>query len=198
MPEAASQDPVVSVRDRLLDAAEVVAGRDGVHSMTLDAVARQAGMSKGGLLYHFPSKCALVTAIVDRLAARCDMRQGHWIAEGSKGHGAFARAYLRARTESPPVLHRPLQIALLAAAGTDPQYLDPIRNRILEWQARLEEDGIDSATATIIRLAIDGLGLSELLGLPTPTGELRERVLAKLLELSGVAGDSSPQQLKKE
>jgi hypothetical protein len=43
-------------KDRILDAAERVVLRDGVTHLTLDAVAAETGISKGGLLYHFPSK----------------------------------------------------------------------------------------------------------------------------------------------
>ena len=37
--------------------------------------------------------------------------------------------------------------------------------------------------ATVARLAADGLWLADLLGMAPPEGELRERVLARLLEL---------------
>ena len=40
-------------RRRLLDAATAVVRRDGARALTLDAVAAEAGVSKGGLLYHF-------------------------------------------------------------------------------------------------------------------------------------------------
>ncbi len=51
-------------RSALLDAAERVVLRDGAGQLTMDAVAAEAGVSKGGVLYAFPSKgradrCAL-------------------------------------------------------------------------------------------------------------------------------------------
>ena len=54
----------------MLDAAEVVLTEQGAWRLTLDAVAEQAQVSKGGLLYHFPTKDALLQALVDRLAAK--------------------------------------------------------------------------------------------------------------------------------
>ena len=68
------------VRDRLLSAAEQVVARDGVRNLTLEAVAHEAGVSKGGLLYHFPTKSSLITAIVERLADRCDTDQSRALA----------------------------------------------------------------------------------------------------------------------
>ena len=173
-----------SVRDRLLNAAERVVVRDGVSNMTLEVVAREAGVSKGGLLYHFRSKSALIAAIVERLGTRCQADQALALAKDADSPGAFTRAYLAARSEPPEPEEEPVLTAVLAAAGTDPQYLEPIRQRCNEWQARLEADGIDPVTATIVRLAIDGLCLCRLMRLPVPEGEMRQRVLDKLLSMT--------------
>lgn len=42
----------------------MIAGRDGIAALSLNAVAREAGVSKGGLLHHFPNKQALIFALV--------------------------------------------------------------------------------------------------------------------------------------
>jgi AcrR family transcriptional regulator len=57
-------------RERLLEAAEWLTLRDGVAKMTLDAVSREAGVSKGGLLYHFPTKIALIGGMIERFIER--------------------------------------------------------------------------------------------------------------------------------
>jgi AcrR family transcriptional regulator len=56
------------LQNTLLDAAEAVVMRQGIANLTLDAVAAEAGMSKGGLLHHFPTKDRLVEALVTRSA----------------------------------------------------------------------------------------------------------------------------------
>src|SRR5215469_14026355 len=58
--------PLRPARDRLLDAAERVVAESGATHLTLDAVAKSAGVSKGGLLYHFPSKEALLEGMLSR------------------------------------------------------------------------------------------------------------------------------------
>jgi AcrR family transcriptional regulator len=77
-------------RDRILVALRDLLSRGGTAAVTLEAVAAAAGVSKGGLLYHFPSKSALyiglLEAVRDRVAA--DM------AASSAAVGA-ARAYLQ-------------------------------------------------------------------------------------------------------
>ncbi|MFC7715316.1 TetR/AcrR family transcriptional regulator [Nonomuraea recticatena] len=64
--------PRPSSRERLLDAAAEVLLTDGAESLTLEAVAKRAGVSKGGLFYHFPTKQAMVAAMVDRLTSAFD------------------------------------------------------------------------------------------------------------------------------
>ena len=54
-------------RDAVLDAFEELLIDVGERAATLDAVAKRAGVSKGGLLYHFPNKEALITATLERL-----------------------------------------------------------------------------------------------------------------------------------
>ena len=43
-------------RDRILDALQRILVRKGTAAVTLESVAAEAGVSKGGLLYHFRSK----------------------------------------------------------------------------------------------------------------------------------------------
>ena len=54
-------------RERVLDAFETILIDDGERAATLDAVARRAEVSKGGLLYHFGSKEELEAGMIDRL-----------------------------------------------------------------------------------------------------------------------------------
>ena len=53
-------------RSAVLAAAEAVIAEAGAAGLTLDAVAAQAGISKGGVLYCYPSKRALVDALLER------------------------------------------------------------------------------------------------------------------------------------
>ena len=57
--------PAPAARERVLDAFESILVEHGERTATLDAVAESAGVSKGGLLYHFGSKQALVDLHAD-------------------------------------------------------------------------------------------------------------------------------------
>lgn len=53
-------------REQVLDAAQAVVLRKGAGGMTLDAVARQAGISKARVLYDYKSKQHLINALIER------------------------------------------------------------------------------------------------------------------------------------
>lgn len=50
----------------ILDAAEEVIRESGAGGLTIEAVARRAGVSVGGLQYSFRSKDALISAMFER------------------------------------------------------------------------------------------------------------------------------------
>jgi AcrR family transcriptional regulator len=164
--------PPARTRDRLLDAAATVVHRDGAQALTLDAVAAEAEVSKGGLLYHFKSKRDLVEGMVDR-----------WLSEFQReideADAEFVRGYVKA---SAPEGN---ELGMLAALVADPSLLVTVRRQYGIWQDRVEREGRDPVDATVARLAADGLWLAELLGMGPPTGELREQVMQRLLELAG-------------
>jgi TetR/AcrR family acrAB operon transcriptional repressor len=56
-------------RERLLDAAEQVFQRKGVSRTSLEDIAREAGLTRGALYWHFKDKGDIFAAIVDRLNA---------------------------------------------------------------------------------------------------------------------------------
>jgi AcrR family transcriptional regulator len=185
------QQPKPPTRDLILNAAERVVLRDGVMRLTLEAVAREATLSKGGVLYHFATKEALIQAMLSRLIQYCE----HEI-EAHRQHdaepGGWTRAYVRRKFA--PVLSYPgeadfprskeVGAGIIVAATTTPSLLDPLRERFRTWQQAIESDGIDAARATVVRLAVDGLWLAELLGLWSPSAELRQQVLNELIRLT--------------
>jgi hypothetical protein len=91
---------------------------------------------------------------------------------------AFVRGYVKA---SAPVGN---ELGMLAALIGDPSLLVAVRKQYGIWQDRVEREGRDPVDATVARLAADGLWLAELLGMGPPTGELREQVLQRLLDLA--------------
>ena len=162
---------MTDTRAKLIAAAAAVIRRDGAQALTLDAVAAHAGVSKGGLLYHFKSKRELLDGLVQR-----------WLDEFQHDIDTtdedFPKGYVKACDGA-----KAEEAGLLAALVADPAVLATVRDRYATWQDRIATEGGDPVEATVARLAADGLWLADLLGMAPPDGELRERVLARMLEL---------------
>lgn len=178
----------------ILAAAERVVAREGVARMTIDGVAREAKLSKGGVLYHFSTKEALIKAMIDRLLAEFERDVGRFLEKDKDaGPGRWTRAYVRATLSAPPspidksggTSTQAFGAALIAALAVNPSLLAEYQGRLREWQRRLESDGIDQGRALVVSLAADGLWLYELLGLWRPTKTQRRQVAEELLQLIG-------------
>jgi len=171
---------------RIVDAAEEVVLRDGVARLTLDAAAAEAGLSKGGVLYHFPARDALVAGMVGKIIEEFDRDIEGYLEQG-EGPGRFSRAYIRATmapTTTRPDREDRLGAALIAAAAAEPALLEPLQVAADRWQARLEDDGLDPTVATVVRLACDGLWLCDLFGLAPPPAGRRAGVVVELDRLT--------------
>lgn len=155
------------VRQQLLEVAARLSLENGLAAVTLDAVAQAAGVSKGGLLHHFPSKMALLDGLFDDLTVRFDQAIDEEMRSDAVAHGRFTRAYLAAvftlggeGGEADPQAQgwRVLTIALLAEPA--------LRARWRQWIADRADAfvGTDSsASCLLVRMAADGLWLADLL-----------------------------------
>jgi AcrR family transcriptional regulator len=189
-PTRTSHRDGATTKERILAAAEQVVLRDGVGHLTLDAAAAEAGLSKGGILYHYPTRDALVAAMVARIIERFEEAIARHLPEAGTAEaalpGAYARAYVRATVEPAVPGEERLGAALLAAAAAEPALLVPLQQAAGAWQARMVADGLDPARTTAIRMACDGLWMCDLFGLAAPTGALRASVAAALEQLTRV------------
>src|SRR6516225_1395857 len=62
------------VRDALLDAMERLLARYGYRKTTMDDLAREAGIGKGSIYLHFPSKEEVALCSIDRVVDRLQGR----------------------------------------------------------------------------------------------------------------------------
>ncbi len=171
-----------SSRNAILAAAEAVVRRHGAAHLTLDAAASEAGVSKGGLLYHFPSKEALLQGLIAQRIEQCeeDRRRAEARFPGDKA------ALLKAIVESglnDDDPSRQINAAALAAVANDPQLLTPIKdhNRRLFKELSAFED---FDRASVVVLAVQGLWLMETLQASPLTPRQRACVIKELLRLA--------------
>lgn len=146
-------------REALLDAAEHVLCEHGTQALTLAAVAESAGVSKGGLLYHFPTKEALIKAMVSRVILDFDDLVGSYVDSYEEGTpSAYSRAYVEATFE---ILtgesYTRRRWACITAAAADPELIAPLRAAMARWHAPDPAEDPDPVAAMVVRLAAEGL-----------------------------------------
>lgn len=180
-----SPDSTPPAIERLLDAAERLVVARGAAHLTLDAVAQEAGVSKGGLLYHFPTKAALLTGMVRRHIQDLEMRASRYAADRSPGVAEPSAASsvagrIQALIEK-SVEKREMGAAMLAAAAGDPSLLNPCRESYRKTVDAMVRCPQPFERIAMLHLAVDGLLMSDLLNLSPFTADERRRVVDYLL-----------------
>ncbi len=125
-------------RKRLLEAAGILSRKIGASGMSLDAVAATAGVSKGGLLYHFPSKHALLRALVEDHVGAFGEEMAHRAPGWSSASGAAAIEAARAYVAVVRDLLRHTEGAasgIFAALTEDPLFMAPLLDLRCEVRA---------------------------------------------------------------
>jgi len=183
--------PPSDARTRILDAAEAIVREKGVAGLTLDAAARETGVSKGGLLYHFASKESLLTGLLARLAEFVAEDFTANVAAQPEGPGRVARAMLNwAFGLTPEASNERCDRAaavFLAAFHHDPALLEPMRVFVARMREAVAADGLPPGHGAAIMAAGDGLFMARIFGLYSPTeAELRDMHTA-LIRLLGDA-----------
>ena len=147
-----------NARERIIDAAIAVAQSESGGKISLDAVAESAGVSKGGLLYHFASKSALLQAMIarhmDTLEQAINAAYAQTSADGRPN--ALIRAYLMAFRAKLSNGKNPAQ-GFLSAIVEEPALLDPVRAYRRRLIAEIESQSDDPGLAVIAFLAVDGI-----------------------------------------
>ena len=167
-------------RDKVLDAFESILIEEGERAATLDAVARRAGVSKGGLLYHFGSRDALDAGLVERLRvlveddvhAMLDAPEGpvrYFLATSAHVGSAFDRTIV--------------SVSRLANGGnaTAAAALTELRDN---WADAIRPHVRDEASLELVLLLSDGLYVNSALlndvpG-PVPTGDALDALISRV------------------
>ncbi len=136
----------------------------GAARLTIDAVAARSGLSKGGVLYNFPSKDALIQGLVARLSEECASD----IEAGRTQYQHYASPTLAALIVSAPGWisdKKSVARALLAANAANPELLTHFRAFKQQVKAQILSETDDPPRALIAWSAIEGLLFTTALGL---------------------------------
>lgn len=165
--------------DIILDAAEALLRRSEHRSLTIDAVAAEAGLSKGGVLHHYASKDALICALAAHKVER--MRTG--IAEQVVAQGDAPAAIPLAALALARELYAEecgFPDALLLAAVENPEALAGFRAFMDERFAQLASVEGRPGAGGVLVCAVLGLMLGRSLGFHQIEGAELERLFGAL------------------
>jgi AcrR family transcriptional regulator len=172
-----------SSRDDILDAAKRVAGREGAANLTLDKVAKECGLSKGGLLYNFRSKDALLEGMLERLL---EQNEAMMTSESSALAGepnVTIRSLLRCiachQTADPQVY-----LSIIAASVQNPALLEPLKAKLARYHEEILKESDDPTLTLLLLAAADGLLLNNVLGIAPYSNATRNELFQRLLSLS--------------
>lgn len=186
--------PPATTPNAILEAAIRVAGRDGLLATTLDKVAAEAGITKGGVLYHFTSKDELLTRMMEHFAAEVEQGLITRIANDPIADRRWVRAMIdmvfgaepdkvndadEAPHGLPPELTHKFIMAMLAGFAANPALLNVIKPFLERMRARVQAEpgGVEQI---VTWLAADGLFLWELFGMARQGEPMWNAVVAEL------------------
>ncbi|MCW2276460.1 TetR family transcriptional regulator [Rhodoblastus acidophilus] len=168
-------------RDKVLDIAEQIVLRDGATALTFDAVAKAAGITKGGLQYCFGSKDDLIGAIVERGAKFFEAELARNTPPGADGL-ARAKGYILTSgqiDEATQAKYIGMLIALLQA----PEQMQKIRDCYAEWITQADPCSEPERRIRTALIAAEGAFFLRSLGLVTMDQAGWDAVFADILKL---------------
>ncbi len=170
-------------REKVLDAFEAILIDEGERPATIEATARAAGVSKGGLLYHFGTKDALETALLERVRALVDADVAA-MTGAADGPVAY---FLRSSAMENDPLDRALLATSRLAQGGNATAADALRAVREEWAAALRPHVRDETALDLVMLVSDGLYFNNALAGgsvpgPVPRGAAMSALIALVEE----------------
>ena len=152
-------------KEVILAAALQVVESDGANHLTLDAVAKKSGFSKGGVLYHFSTKKDLLKGMVNYLIETSDAKLLQRETE-EKLISAIVQQENQMTSQE-----RRASFALVAAASEDEELLEPAREYYSQLFREVTRNSTPSNEALLLLLAIEGMRWLNILDLNPMSGE---------------------------
>ena len=169
-------------RQATLGAARRIVASCGVAHLTYDALARESGITRGGIVYHFPSRKRLLSALLEDDLKEWDRLSAQAV-DGTSASPEF-EGHVRSSLDSHPTGAGSLAAGLLSAARSDPDILRIVQNHERQRFARWTWDD-EGVMRYLLLLAAEGAFWRAHFGLPPDEEDVRMRLhsmMARMLE----------------
>jgi AcrR family transcriptional regulator len=185
----------LETRSRILDAVMQLIVDEGVKGVTLSAVCRRAGISKGGLVHYFPSKEGLIEAFIDRAGQQYQEMietafQGIAVGAGNRGL-ALIDLFVNNQSLRESKGNDDCAAVMLALIQSDRRtnISEQLFDRVFKL---LTADGLSADLATTLLVSIDGLWLQSMIEKPDVLQKRANRLrrhLKQLIQLESTRTD---------
>ncbi|MEU9508619.1 TetR/AcrR family transcriptional regulator [Micromonospora sp. NPDC048170] len=177
-------------RRLVLETAATVIRTHGI-SVSLDVIAQHAGVSKGGLIYHFPTKEALVVALATDMLEAFRASVDAYADPTDDGPGRLTRAFVHASLE-PEIEESDAheRVALVAQLHASTAVAELAAADYQRWERDLAADGLPPDVLAVVIAAADGVMASPLWG-ATPDRTRLDLLRVSLLAMIDAAASPS-------
>ncbi|MDH2327916.1 TetR/AcrR family transcriptional regulator [Cereibacter sp. SYSU M97828] len=175
-----------------MEAIESVVRQSGIAGLSIDAVAKEAGISKSSVVYDFQNKNQLLAAFIK---SRVDEKRAN-IAKAAEAREGEPNAWLRALLDCSctPPSEEDMATAMVISAGTGSNDVcrTLMREAFNEDVCRILSQSDDPRSARLSWLALNGLLSMEYFGFHTFPEAERQQILSDIAWLMSGENDSSP------
>lgn len=174
-------------RKKLLACARLIIGEQGIDKLTMDRLAAVSGMSKGGVMYQFKTRQALVSALLaeyaEHMTVMLQSAQDRYDTPSANQQAALIPAYLDWYKGFDQENHGWARIGVMLwdEQASDPELLEPVRAWYRDLFARIEEfPAADQGKALLSVMALEGFFCLHKFGLDVMKPGLKQKAFAQL------------------
>lgn len=173
-------------RKLVMDAALEILVRDGPARLTLDAIAREAGISKGGLMHQFRTKSSVIKALLVKQIEYFEQFSQAYIAEhratSSEPELASQIAVAREAVMNP---QQPAVVfAILGVLGEEPELMQMFQDIDCRRSDAIQAEAKDPDMAMLRWFAAQGMHLTSIFGIGVIDDAQRQRLFEMLADSS--------------
>lgn len=178
-----------SKREFILEAAEQLVHERGAAHLTFDALTEATGISKGGLLYHFENKDALIVAMLERYSL-CRQEMKARMQGDKTGPDEEIKALLKAELAHNRQGNLAVDSAIIAAVATNPQLMQVISEKQAELFQLLDQSSVGPIQARVAWFAVMGQRLCRQFGFDNKESESDDALAQYLIDLISVDSET--------
>ncbi|NJI60375.1 MULTISPECIES: TetR/AcrR family transcriptional regulator [Microbacterium] len=168
-------------RSEILDAALRVVTAVGGADITYQSVAEEAGLTKAGLMYHFPTRDSMMIAVIEHVIERWqrELQEVLGVPLEESTLQQRVRAFAAFAGEGGVTLG---EFVVFSEAVRRPELSSPWLDYLRTWFGF--GDGADTTPLMLVWLAANGMWVAESTGVLTPNSQQRAALMQMLIELT--------------